>query len=150
MESKQDKINRVLLALSIIGLITAIFCFKMQAQTPDLTSNNFSNLCAINIVDNDSIVLNKAVGYNNGVLLQSGTYLRIKRFSGSTTFIHGYKALEEGDNYIKPVLVINKCSRGFRLNIDHNRILVYLGRSCRISSQQQILTLELNATNGND
>lgn len=104
---------------------------------------DFENTCAINIVDNDSIVLDNVTGYSNAVMLQSGTYLKITRFQGTTTFLHGFKALEEEDDYEKPTLILQKCRKKSKVIILHpNRINVTCSCCAPITfNNNQVLTI---------
>lgn len=86
--------------------------------------------CAVNITDGAQIETEDLNGYSNLIMLQSGTSLSITRFRGSTKFIHGYKALEEGDDFEKPTLIIRRCTRTKKLDIDYEKINVQLGYSC--------------------
>lgn len=107
----------------MIRLLFILICFSAFSQTPDLTA------CAVNIVDGANIQTQRLEAYQNLILLQSGTRLRIKFFEGSTTFVHGYKELEEGDGFISPVLIIDKCKKGSTIHIGP-RITARLGKSC--------------------
>jgi hypothetical protein len=84
------------------------------------------NDCSINIINNERIEVGFVTGYSNIVLLQSGTSLTIKEFNGTTMFVHGYKALEDESDYIKPTLTIKQCL---------NNSVIYLSNRIRFNER---------------
>lgn len=123
-----------------------ILIFVLLAGLKSFGQYDFT-ACTSNVVGQDSVNVHYLHAYDSMILLQSETQLTINYFRGRTTFVHGHKALEEDDNFNKPTLIIKKCYKGYKLDIDKKRINAILGPSCGGVSAQLPTNITLQ---GND
>lgn len=122
--------------LVLLALLFPIFA-SSQISLIDHINGNYNNdgydlqACSASIMGHDEVTRNHLKVYSNLIMMQSGTVLHIKRFTGETTIIHGSKAQEDLINYVKPVLLIDRCSSGSVVRVS-NRVEIKHSGNCQV------------------
>jgi len=114
--------------MKLLTYILLLLTFSLNAQ------NMVIDCTETIITENFKSVSDTLKGYNGLVMLQSKSGLKIN-YAEDVTFIHGFLAREEENDYIKPYIYIGNCNGNVKVSI---RINLEVGnKNCKVKIIEQ-------------